>query len=145
MYFSFVDLEKIEKRIETRYDDRQARLESCRLKLLNKIKVGLTDFVGTFPSVSKIVIFGSLLKAGYFTELLDVDIAVKDLPNAEYWQALLWWERVLEFEDIDLVRIEDANPRIVKYINKGEVVYEKEIREPKNSEIRDSGCDTKIC
>jgi predicted nucleotidyltransferase len=135
LYLKFMDLEKIKKRIEERYDERHARLESLRVELLNTIKGHLTDFLCEFPSVSKIVIFGSLIRAGYFTELSDVDIAVKDLPNPEYWQALLWWEKRLGFEDIDLVRVEDASSVVLKYINNGEVVYEKEIREPKSSEI----------
>ncbi len=130
-----MDLEKVKERAEKRYDERHARLEHLRMKLLGKIKNGVTDFLSVFPPVRKIVVFGSLMRAGYFTELSDVDIAIKDLPNSQYWQALLWWERCLEFEDIDLVRIEDANPVILKYISKGEVVYEKKIRELKSSEI----------
>ncbi|MFQ5822896.1 MAG: nucleotidyltransferase family protein [bacterium] len=130
-----MDLKKIKKRIEERYDKRHAKLESRRVKLLNKIKAGLTEILCEFPSVSKIAVYGSLVRAGYFTELSDVDIAVKDLPNSEYWKALLWLERCLEFENIDLVRIEDAKPIILKYIDKGDVIYEKEIRELKNSEI----------
>lgn len=122
-----MEIEKIKKRIEKRYNERQARLEDQREELLDKIKVGVTDFLYEFPSVSKIVVFGSLVRPGYFTELSDIDIAVKDLPNSEYWHAILWFERCLEFEDIDLVRIEDAKPSIFKYIVQGQVVYEKAI------------------
>lgn len=120
-----MNLEKMKRRLEQRDNERTTKLENQRLTLLNKINVGWAEFLCEFPSVNKIVVFGSLMRAGYFTELSDIDIAVKNLPNAKYWSALLWWEKRLGYEDIDLVRIEDANPHIQKYINKGEVVYEK--------------------
>ncbi|MFQ5751019.1 MAG: nucleotidyltransferase family protein [bacterium] len=122
-----MDLEKVKKTLARRYDQRMEKLENQRLTFLHQIKTNLSKFLCEFPSVSKMVVFGSLVRAGYFTELSDVDIAIKGLPNKNYWQALLWLERCLGFEDIDLVRIEDANPRILKYINHGKIVYEKEI------------------
>jgi predicted nucleotidyltransferase len=124
-----MDLEKIKKRLEKRYDERYARLENRRLELLDRIITQLPDFLSKFPSVTKVVIFGSLIRPGYFTELSDVDIAIKDLPNPMYWQAFSWFENCLKFENIDLVRFEDAKPSIMKYIENGGVIYEQEIRE----------------
>jgi len=133
-----MDLSKVKKTLEKRYDKRQEELESRRLALLQKIKNGINDFFYKFPSVSKIVVFGSLTRTGYFTEFSDVDVAVQDLPNTAYWQAIAWFEKCLETEKIDLVRIEDANPRILKHIKRGEIIYEKEIRDSENIKIRNS-------
>ncbi len=85
----------------------------------------MTDFTNEFPDVTKLVVFGSLVRPGYFTKISDVDIAVTNLPNLRYWDALLWLEKCLEFEDIDLVRTEDARPGILKFIELGVVLYEK--------------------
>lgn len=128
-----MDFEKIRQRLEKRYYQRQEKLENRRQAFLSALSNNLPDFVEKFPSVSKVVIFGSLLRSGFFTELSDVDIAVKDLPNVEYWNAFSWFERCLQFEKIDLVRIEEAKPQIGKYIEKGKVIYEKRIRESETS------------
>ncbi|MFQ5707726.1 MAG: nucleotidyltransferase family protein [bacterium] len=92
---------------------------------MQKIELAAAEFATEFSAVTEIIVFGSLVRPGYFTELSDVDIAVRDLPNAQYWKAILWWEKHLEFEDIDLVRIEDASARIRKYITKGKTVHEE--------------------
>jgi predicted nucleotidyltransferase len=122
-----MDLAKVRKRLEARHTERWSRLERQRRTFLLKIQAALPDFLSDFPEVSKVVVFGSLLRKGYFTELSDVDIAVKDLPNAKYWQAAVWWDHRLESEDIDLVQIEEVNSRILKYIDQGKVVYEKKV------------------
>lgn len=120
-----MNVEKIRQRIERRYDERFKKLEDRRNTLLQKLRDGLSDFTTEFPQVTKLVVFGSLVRPGYFTEISDVDIAVTNLPNARYWDALSWLENCLEFEDIDLVRIEEARPGILKFIELGVVLYEK--------------------
>lgn len=120
-----MNVEKIRQRIERRYDERFKKFENRRQALLQKLRDSLPDFTNEFPDVTKLVVFGSLVRSGYFTEISDVDLAATNLPNVRYWDALLWLEKCLEFEDIDLVRIEDARPGILKFIEMGVVLYEK--------------------
>ncbi|NIV96979.1 hypothetical protein GWN42_30375 [candidate division KSB1 bacterium] len=95
--------------------------------MLSTLRKNVKDFVGEFPAVTKIVIFGSLVRPGYFREYSDIDVVVWNLPNSEYWRAISWFEDCLDTENIDLVRIEDAHPRMIKYIEMGEIIYEKEV------------------
>lgn len=88
-----MDFEKIKHRLEKRYYQRQEKLENKRQSFLSTLSKSLPDFLQNFPSVGKVVIFGSLLRPGFFMELSDVDIAVQDLPNAEYWDAFAWFEK----------------------------------------------------
>ena len=120
-----MNVEKIRQRIERRYDERLTALENRRTTLLQKLRDGLPDFTNEFPDVTKLIVFGSLVHPGYFTEISDVDIAVTNLPNLRYWDALLWLEKCLEFENIDLVRIEEARPGILKFIALGLVLHEE--------------------
>lgn len=129
-----MELEKLKKSLEERYQERYDAREKRRMVLLHKIEAGLSVFLSEFSNVSKVIIFGSLTRPGYFTELSDMDIALKDLPNSEYWRAFGWFQDFLEFENIDLVRVEDAESALLKYINKGIVLYEKN-RESKSSKV----------
>ena len=114
-----MNLEKIRERIVRKKEERFASLERKRNALLQKLRDGLPDFRKEFPEVAKVVVFGSLVHPGYFTEISDAN-----LPNLRYWETLLWLEKRLAFEDIDLVRIEDARPAILKFIEMGVVLYE---------------------
>lgn len=119
-----MNVEKIRERWQRRYDERLTLLENRRTALLQKLRESVPEFLSEFPEVTKLIVFGSLVRPGYFSAISDVDIAVKNLPNARYWEAMLWLERRLAFEDIDLVRIEDARPTILKFIEMGVVLYE---------------------
>ena len=120
-----MELEVVKKRLEERHEARYKELEFKRLSLLSKLRSQVNDFLSEFPAVTRLVVFGSLTRQGYFTKLSDVDIAVSGLPNALYWDAMGWLENCLKLENIDLVRLEDANPRIIKHIDRGETLYDK--------------------
>ncbi len=119
-----MNVEKIKARWQRRNDARLTSLENRRTALLQKLRESVPEFLSEFPEVTKLIVFGSLVRPGYFSVISDVDIALKNLPNARYWEALLWLEKRLAFEDIDLVRIEDARPGILKFIERGVVLYE---------------------
>lgn len=122
-----MDLEVVKKRLEERHEARYKELEFMRLALLNRLKSQVNEFVREFSPVTRLVVFGSLTRQGYFTKLSDVDIAVSGLPNAQYWDAMGWFENCLQLENIDLMRLEDANPRIIKHIDRGETLYDKKL------------------
>lgn len=56
--------------------DRRARREDLRLKVRRQLRSALHKFA----PATKVVVFGSLAKAGRFTELSDVDIALEAEP-----------------------------------------------------------------
>lgn len=120
-----MDLQVVRDRIQKKEEERRQKSESMRTRILEAIETGSSEFVSQFPEVTELVIFGSLMRPGYFIPISDVDIAVKGLPNTRYWEALIWWSKRLEFDNIDLVRVEDARPAILKYIRMGKKIYGK--------------------
>ncbi len=120
-----MDILKTKKYLTQRYQRRKEALEKQRITLLNKLETKINHFVQEFPTVERVIIFGSLIKPGYFNEFSDVDIAVENLPNSKYWQAFGWFENLLDMENIDLVRIEEARPSILKYIKQGKIIYDR--------------------
>lgn len=121
-----IDIDKAKQRLQRRSEERYQRRESLRTHLLHRVVTLVPQYLETFPEVSKIILFGSIVRPGYFNEISDVDIALESLPNASYWQALIWWCNQLEFEHVDLVQVEMARPSVLKYIEKGTVIYEKD-------------------
>ena len=120
-----MNLTEVKRRIDKRNDDQLSKLENQRVALFEKLRDHLPEFLEKFPAVTKVIIIGSLTRPGYFTQLSDVDIVLQDLPNSKYSEAFGWFENCLKFENIDLIRIEDAIPNIMKWIEKGAVLYEK--------------------
>ncbi|MCG8606643.1 hypothetical protein MJD09_16870 [bacterium] len=113
-----MELEVIKTRLQERHHVRRQQLEATRISLLHKLRSQVWEIRHEFPSVTRVVVFGFLVRPGYYNEQSDVDIAITNLPNARYWQARKWFEERLETEKIDLVRLEDANPRILKHITR---------------------------
>lgn len=121
-----MDLQAVKARLERRHARRIQHLESQRTRLLETLRNSAPRFVRRFPDVTKIVVFGSVVRPGYFREQSDVDLCVAGLPNAEYWQARLWLERCLGTERIDLVRLEDAREGMRPFVERGIVIYDKD-------------------
>ncbi len=77
-----------------------------------------------YPGVSKIMLFGSVLKEDRFREDSDIDLAVWGLRPRDYFKALSDLENHSSFP-VDLIPMEDARPYIAKRVEKGEILYER--------------------
>lgn len=75
-------------------------------------------------SVSRVILFGSVLAKGRFQEDSDVDIAVEGLPKADYFPALARLMRESPFA-VDLKPVEEVNPLLRQRITRGMILYEK--------------------
>lgn len=69
---------------------------------------------------TQVILFGSLLTET-FHESSDIDLAVIDLPENQYFQAV---GRLLGLGDFnfDLVEVQNARPEIAKAISKGVIL-----------------------
>lgn len=74
--------------------------------------------------VSKVILFGSVVKENSFDDSSDIDIAVEGLRKRAYFTALARLMRESQFE-IDLKPIEDVGGTLRQRIEKGMVLYEK--------------------
>ncbi len=68
--------------------------------------------------VTKVVLFGSLLNHEKMTPHSDIDLAVWDLPEKDYFKAVADLDYGHDFE-VDLVEIQQAKPHIFKGIEQG--------------------------
>ncbi|MGK7933435.1 MAG: nucleotidyltransferase family protein [Microcystaceae cyanobacterium] len=68
--------------------------------------------------VTKVVLFGSLLNYEEMTTHSDIDLAVWDLPEKDYFKALAELDKGHNFE-VDLVEIQNAHYYILQAIDKG--------------------------
>ena len=68
--------------------------------------------------VTKVILFGSLLNHEKMSPHSDLDFAVSDLPEKDYFKALAELDRGHDFE-IDLVEIEKAHSYILDAIYQG--------------------------
>lgn len=62
--------------------------------------------------VTRIVLFGSLVQRSRFHRRSDIDLAVWDLPEADYYRAVGQLQAVDPEFSIDLVRVEEAPPAL---------------------------------
>lgn len=87
----------------------------------------LSERLGLFPSVERVILFGSRAR-GDARWSSDIDLAVS-CPQAgrDEWTKI--WNEVDEAPtllDLDLVRLEDASPGLREVIrNEGKVLYER--------------------
>lgn len=69
--------------------------------------------------VSKVVLFGSLLNPEKMSSHSDIDLAVWDLPEKDYFKAIGYLLEISEEFSIDLVEIQHAKPYILVAIEQG--------------------------
>jgi uncharacterized protein len=75
-------------------------------------------------SVSKVILFGSILEEGKFKEDSDIDLAVEGLSKSTYFEALARLIMRSPFA-IDLKPLEDVSALLKKRIMRGRILYEK--------------------
>ena len=90
-------------------------------------KVGqkVAEYLAEKYRVSRVILFGSVLKKGDFNGKSDLDIAVVGLKKSEFYKALADISQLSEF-NIDLKPLEDCSEEFKKRVEEqGEVVYER--------------------
>lgn len=100
---------------------RRTGLEARRAQCLRIAEQG-ADLLRTRYSATRVVLFGSTLRASAFHERSDLDLAVWGLTGPAYWAALAALEELDPTVSIDLVRVETARPSLVAVIESGGVV-----------------------
>ena len=96
-----------------------------RYKMARVVAKQLTDILVEKYHVKKVILIGSCLKEDAFHHSSDIDLCVEGLPKNLYFQAvgeLLMESGVFE---VDIIPMEEATERMRKYINKGEILYER--------------------
>ncbi len=90
----------------------------------------LVEHISTFPSVQKIILFGSRAK-GTHTTFSDIDIAVAGVKDRGEWLHILSLadvedNRVPTLLKIDLVQLERVDPAVQQSImEEGRILYER--------------------
>lgn len=85
----------------------------------------LVDILAREFRVTKVILFGSVVKEKSFDDFSDIDIAVEGLRKRAYFSALARLMMESQFE-IDLKPIEDVSDLLRQRIEKGLLLYERE-------------------
>jgi len=121
-----LDMANVRKSLEEHLAKRDQEIAQRRDVLLDRLQFASEKLSKIFPSIRRIVAIGSLANPIFFSLRSDVDIVIAGLENKYYFEAYLLLEDLLELEDIDLIRAEEASPLLMKKIEEGIVVYEKQ-------------------
>jgi predicted nucleotidyltransferase len=68
--------------------------------------------------VRRVLLFGSLAHAAWFTADSDVDLAVEGLAGADYWKAWRAVEEVLAGQSVDLIEVEAVGQSLRRAIER---------------------------
>jgi predicted nucleotidyltransferase len=86
-------------------------IEQDRLILLGRVRQAAAK-LKTAYGARKVILFGSLVHAAWFSSASDVDIAVEGLPAEAYWAAWRMIEQLVAERSVDLVELETARPSL---------------------------------
>jgi predicted nucleotidyltransferase len=115
-----LDMETVRQYHRARMAQQREQREQLRLHWLQRVRAAILRVAPRHPGVRRVILFGSLIKAGQFRSDSDIDVAVEcDTLEGEsaLWHAL---ERELE-RDIDMRSLSDTVAKIAA--REGEVVY----------------------
>jgi predicted nucleotidyltransferase len=90
---------------------------SERERLLERIREA-ADVLKTRFGARRVVLFGSLAHAAWFTPDSDVDLAVEGLEGDTYWQAWRLLEELIAVRPVDLVELETAKEPLRRAIQR---------------------------
>ena len=108
------DKKKQEAAEDNRNRSDQARKDGCKI----------AEYLGKKYRVSRVFLFGSVIKDGAFNGKSDLDIAVVGLDKSDFYKALADISQLTEF-NIDLKPLEDCSEIFQQRVEEqGEVVYE---------------------
>ena len=88
-----------------------------REQLLERIREAAAMLKARF-GVRRVVLFGSLAHAAWFTPDSDVDLAVEELGGDAYWQAWRLLEELIADRPVDLVELETAGESLQRAIQR---------------------------
>jgi predicted nucleotidyltransferase len=99
--------------------------EQFLLEMKQRQKKGLdvakkcANFLKEKYGVTKVILFGSLLNYEKMTPHSDIDLAVWDLPEKDYFKAVGFLLEIADSFSIDLVEIQNVRPYILHAIDQG--------------------------
>ena len=99
--------------------------EQFLLEMKQRQKEGLdvakkcANFLKEKYGVTKVILFGSLLNYEKMTPHSDIDLAVWDLPEKDYFKAVGFLLEIADSFSIDLVEIQNVRPYILPAIDQG--------------------------
>ncbi|WP_373479877.1 nucleotidyltransferase family protein [Geminocystis sp.] len=93
-------------------------MKKRQIKVL-EIAQRCADFLKSKYGVTKVVLFGSSLNYKTMNDNSDIDLAVWNLSEKDYFQAIGFLLEIAEYFTIDLVEIQYAKPYILESINEG--------------------------
>jgi predicted nucleotidyltransferase len=108
-----VDIDLYAAGFKKRVQERRATFESERINLLAKVRLAGPALKAL--GAKEVIIFGSILRPGFFDRASDIDILVIGLPDEHLWKALGVAERstgIIERE-INLTFDQMASPDFV--------------------------------
>jgi predicted nucleotidyltransferase len=115
-----LDMETARQHYRARKAQRYEQREQLRLHWLQRVRAAILRLAPHHPEVQRVILFGSLIKAGQFRSDSDIDVAVEcDTLEGEsaFWRAL---EQELE-RDIDVRSLSGTVAEIAA--REGEMVY----------------------
>lgn len=107
-----------------RIERREKALQEKRRAEALKIAEGLKDILVQEFKVSRVILFGSVLKKHGFDMDSDIDIAVEGLAKKSYFKAVARLMMQSPFP-VDLKPMEDIRESVKKSIEKGVALYEE--------------------
>lgn len=78
-----------------------------RQRLLDRVRQVATELKKRFE-VRRVILFGSLANADWFTPDSDIDLAVEGLNADFYWQAWRLAEDIVDTRPVDFIELETA-------------------------------------
>ncbi len=84
------------------------------LKRVHKAAVALRTRFGA----KRVILFGSLAHAAWFTLDSDVDLVVEGMPGEAYWQAWRAVEEIIGDRPVDLIEFEMASESLKKAVRR---------------------------
>ena len=88
-----------------------------RKQLLSRIREAAAVLKTRFGA-RRVVLFGSLAHAAWFTPDSDVDLAVEGLTAQDYWQAWRLLEEMISDRSVDLVDVDTAGESLRQAIER---------------------------
>lgn len=89
----------------------------AREQLLERIREAAVALKTRFGA-RRVILFGSLAHAAWFTPNSDVDLVVEGLTGDAYWQAWRLVEEIIADRPVDLIEIETASESLQRAIRR---------------------------
>jgi len=120
-----VDIEQVRDFLEKKEAERRKHLQSQWEQACRDFQRIIDHIIDTYHP-KKIYQWGSLLDASQFSEISDIDIALKGLSGPEEYFALLGEAIEMTNFPIDIVELEKIDPADADHIRrKGRLLYEQ--------------------